>query len=116
MLKNAKIASVGDVIRGYDFKPMVGRNDCFVEGDVESITNEMGYMAYKITCTKDVFDGAVQPKGKHSRVGKIVQSMYCHRRYSIEQNGQRIQPISRFRDRDRSSVCFSRSVTLSGLS
>jgi hypothetical protein len=32
----------------------------------------MGYMAYKITCTKDVFDGAVQPKGKHSRVGKIV--------------------------------------------
>ena len=72
MLKNAKVASVGDVIRGYDFKPMVGRNDCFVEGDVESITNEMGYMAYKITCTKDVFDGAVQPKGKHSRVGKIV--------------------------------------------
>lgn len=72
MLKNARLASVGDVIRGYDFKPMVGRNDCFVEGVVETTTNEMGYMAYKITCTKDVFDGANQPKGKGSRVGKIV--------------------------------------------
>jgi hypothetical protein len=72
MLKNAKLASVGDVIRGYDFKPMVGRNDCFAEGVVEAISNEMGYAAYKITCTKDVFDGESQPKGKHSRVGKIV--------------------------------------------
>jgi len=72
MLKNAKLASVGDAIRGYDFKPMVGRNDCYAEGTVESISNEMGYMAYKITCTTDVFDGKKQPKGKHSRVGKIV--------------------------------------------
>lgn len=72
MLKNAKLASVGDTIRGYDFKPMVGRNDCFVEGTVEATTNETGYMAYKITCTKDVFDGVSNPKGKGSRVGKIV--------------------------------------------
>lgn len=72
MLKNSTIAVVGNVIRGYDFKPMVGRNDCFVEGLVERITNETGYMAYKITCTKDVFDGENQPKGKYSRVGKIV--------------------------------------------
>ena len=63
---------IGDVIRGYDFKPMAGRNDCFVEGVVERVTSEMGYIAYKITCTKDVFDGQVQPKGKHSRVGKCV--------------------------------------------
>ena len=72
MLKFERIASRGDVIRGYDFKPMVGRNDCYVEGTVEGVTNEVGYKAYKVTCTKDVFDGAEQPKGKHSRVGKIV--------------------------------------------
>jgi len=73
MLKNAKLASVGDVIRGYDFKPMVGRNDCYAEGTVEAISNEMGYMAYKITCTTDVYDGKKQPKNsKGSRVGKIV--------------------------------------------
>jgi hypothetical protein len=64
--------SVGDIIRGYDFKPMAGRNDCFVEGVVESLTSEPGYNAYKITCTKDVFDGQVQPKGDESRVGRIV--------------------------------------------
>ena len=72
MLKNMKLASVGDVIRGYDFKPMVGRNDCYAEGRVVRTTNEMGYMAYKIECSKDVFDGESQPKGKNSRVGKIV--------------------------------------------
>jgi hypothetical protein len=72
MLKNSTLAVVGNVIRGYDFKPMVGREDCFVEGVVEQITNETGYMAYKITCTKDVFDGEKQPKGKYSRVGKII--------------------------------------------
>ena len=64
---------VGDVIRGYDFKPMVGRNDCYVEGVVEVVNDNTNYyQAYKITCTKDVFDGEVQPKGKGSRVGQIV--------------------------------------------
>jgi hypothetical protein len=71
-LKFDGIAVRGDTIRGYDFKPMVGRNDCYAEGVVERVTTEPGYQAYKITCTKDVFDGAEQPKGKHSRVGRIV--------------------------------------------
>ena len=65
--------NVGDVIRGYDFKPMVGRNDCYVEGVVEVVSDNTNYyQAYKITCTKDVFDGESQPKGKGSRVGQIV--------------------------------------------
>ena len=72
MMKFEKVAKVGQTIRGYDFKPMAGRNDCYVEGVVEGITNEMGYRAFKVTCTKDVFDGETQPKGKGSRVGKIV--------------------------------------------
>lgn len=65
-------AKIGQTIRGYDFKPMAGRNDCYVEGVVESFSTEMGYKAFKITCTKDVFDGEIKTKGKGSRVGKIV--------------------------------------------
>ena len=62
----------GDTIRSYDFKPMVGRNDCFVEGRVEAVNdNTMGYQAYKITVTRDYWDGAdVADEG--SRVGKTV--------------------------------------------
>ena len=71
-MKFETAAQVGQIIRGYDFKPMAGRNDCFVEGVVEAITTEPGYKAFKITCTKDVFDGEVQPKGKESRLGRIV--------------------------------------------
>ena len=66
-LKMIKV-NVGDTIRGYDFKPMVGREDCFVEGVVERITNEHGYDAYKITVTKDSWSDA-ECKG---RLGKIV--------------------------------------------
>ena len=72
-LKFEGVASVGDTIRGYDFKPMVGRNDCYVEGVVERVTTEPGYKAFKVTCTRDVFDGVDNKKGeKGSRVGKIV--------------------------------------------
>ena len=69
---------VGDYIRSYDFKPMVGREDCFVEGVVlETQNNDHGYQAYKIRVTKDVFDGkefkevAYKEVAKH-RVGEIV--------------------------------------------
>jgi hypothetical protein len=62
----------GDVIRGYDFKPMVGREDCFVEGEVlDSGDTTQGYQAYKIRVTKDVFGGEVLTD-EHSRVGKTV--------------------------------------------
>jgi hypothetical protein len=72
MLKFETVAQEGQIIRAYDFKPMAGREDCFVEGVVERVTTEAGFKAFKVTCTKDVFGGEVQPKGKHSRVGKIV--------------------------------------------
>lgn len=72
-LKFEGFADCGDTIRGYDFKPMAGRNDCYIEGIVERVTDEMGYKAFKVTCTKDVFDGVENKKGdKGSRVGKIV--------------------------------------------
>ena len=62
------IVNRGDVIRSYDFKPMVGREDCFVEGVVERETTDQGYTAYKITVTKDSWSDS-EDKG---RVGKIV--------------------------------------------
>ena len=44
----------GDVIRAYDFKPMVGREDCYIEGEVIDAHNtEMGFQAYKIRVTRD---------------------------------------------------------------
>ena len=44
----------GDTIRAYDFKPMVGREDCFVEGVVlDSGDRSQGYQAYRIRVTRD---------------------------------------------------------------
>lgn len=68
------VAKIGDSIRAYDFKPMIGRADCFVEGTVENDNcTEPGYNCYKITVTKDFYgDEGSLPKGEHSRVGRIV--------------------------------------------
>ena len=69
---------IKDTIRAYDFKPMLGRTDCFVEGEVlETNNTENGYQAYKIRVTRDVFDGrefkelAYKEVEKH-RVGDFV--------------------------------------------
>lgn len=74
MLKFAKIAQVGQTIRAYDFKPMAGREDCYVEGKVIAVGNVgVGYSAYEIICGRDVYDGVRQQEGeKGSRVGQIV--------------------------------------------
>jgi hypothetical protein len=62
-----------DVIRSYDFKPMYGRSDCFVEGRVLEMTNEPGYAAVKIRVLVDEFDGRRhEERGHNSRVGEIV--------------------------------------------
>jgi hypothetical protein len=56
----------GDVIRAYDFKPMVGREDCFVEGTViDAHSIEQGYQAYKIRVTRDSWE----PEGEQGRKG-----------------------------------------------
>lgn len=66
-----------DTIRAYDFKPMLGRSDCFVEGVVlDSGDVSQGYQAYKIRVTRDVFDDkeftTVGYKDLGNRVGEIV--------------------------------------------
>ena len=62
MLKYAKVAKVGQTIRAYDFKPMVGREDCFVEGVVKKIDNK-GYDCFVIEVTKDSWSDA-EDKGR----------------------------------------------------
>jgi hypothetical protein len=66
-------AKIGDFIRSYDFKPMKGRNDCFVEGTVLDITNEAGFLAYKIEVEVDGWDGKrIVTKKKTNRIGEVV--------------------------------------------
>jgi len=73
MLKFQNIAKVGQTIRAYDFKPMVGRSDCFVEGKVLAIDDSQGYKAFRIRVTKDVFDNKeFTESGYGSRVTKEV--------------------------------------------
>ena len=62
----------GDTIRAYDFKPMLGRDDCYIEGRVvDAHNNENGYQAYKIVVTKDHFgnDRVRTKAGPDNRVG-----------------------------------------------
>jgi len=74
MLKFQNAAKVGDTIRAYDFKPMVGRPDCFVEGRVLEVDNDQnGFKAFKIRVTKDVFDGKeFEERYNGCRVGQTV--------------------------------------------
>ncbi len=57
-LKFKNAALPGDVIRSYDFKPMAGREDCYVEGKVIEASNmEHGFEAFKIEVSKEIFSG-----------------------------------------------------------
>ena len=61
---------VKDVIRAYDFKPMLGREDCFIEGEVlDRCDNSRGYQAYKIRVTRDSWSDDLVSSG---RVGAEV--------------------------------------------
>jgi hypothetical protein len=88
---------IKNIIRSYDFKPMVGREDCFVEGEVLEVANkEHGYTAYKIRVTKDVFDGkefnetAYKEVSGH-RVGEIV---YVPHKVSFMEYAGRVMNLS----------------------
>jgi hypothetical protein len=64
---------INDIIRSYDFKPMYGRPDCFVEGRVIGFTDETGYDSIKIRVLVDEFDGKrFEEIGRGNRVGEIV--------------------------------------------
>jgi hypothetical protein len=92
-MKFENIAKVGDYIRAYDFKPMFGRNDCYVEGKVEEINpREVPYAAFKILCVTDVFDGKKKTGVRSSRITKTV---YVPMEVSFMEYDARIINLSR---------------------
>jgi hypothetical protein len=85
---------VNDVIRSYDFKPMYGRSDCFVEGRVIELTNEPGYAAIKIRVLVDEFDGKrFEERGYGCRVGEIV---FVPVQVSFSEYPGRVMNLTRF--------------------
>ena len=81
---------VKDIIRAYDFKPMTGREDCFVEGEVlETHNTEHGYQAYKIRVARDSWADDLISSG---RVGAEV---FVPWRVSFNEFQGRINNLSR---------------------
>jgi hypothetical protein len=63
MLKFENSARIGDSIRAFDFMPMPGRDDCYIEGTIVDINHDAGFKAFVIECTNDTFQ---------SRVGQTI--------------------------------------------
>jgi hypothetical protein len=93
-------ANVGDVVRSYDFKPMAGRGDCYIEGIV--IEKHAGYYKpvnekhaghYKIAVQNRVWDGEVEP---------ILVGEYVHTPFEVhfEEYEERIQKLMGCRSTD----------------
>ena len=79
----------GDTIRAYDFKPMVGRDDCFIEGTVLDTNNtENGYQAYKILVTRDSWSDAED-------AGRVGIEMFVPWRVSFSEFQGRVMNLSR---------------------
>ena len=73
MLKFENVATVGDIIRAYDFKPCAGRDDAFIEGVVENANcTEPGFKCFKVTVTADKFLKFETKANKKNRVGQIM--------------------------------------------
>lgn len=73
MLKFEGVAKVGDIIRAYDFKPMAGRDDAFIEGIVIDDNNsENGYKSFKVEVTADKFKKYETRASKDNRIDAIM--------------------------------------------
>jgi hypothetical protein len=80
----------GDTIRAYDFKPMLGREDTFIEGQVLETNNmEMGYQSYKILVTNDSW------REDESDKGRIGIEMFVPWRTSFNDFPGRVMNLSR---------------------
>lgn len=79
----------GDVIRAYDFKPMTGREDCFIEGTVvDAHSTEQGYQAYRIRVTRDSWSDAKD-------AGRVGHEMFVPWRVSFSEFSGRVMNLSR---------------------
>jgi hypothetical protein len=93
MLKFENIAKVGDIIRAYDFKPMAGRDDAFIEGLVEeTCSNEAGYNAYKVTVLVDKFK---KYETKASPRNRVSQTVFVPHQTSFHEFDFRVVNLSR---------------------
>ena len=100
MLKHENKAVKGDIIRAYDFAPMAGRGDCYVEGKViDANCNEPGYKCYKIDITADKFDGDVETE--MIRGNRIASQMYVPYEVSFMEYDFRVINLGKFINRKR---------------
>jgi len=100
MLKHENKAVKGDIIRAYDFAPMAGRGDCYVEGKViDANCNEPGYKCYKIEITVDKFDGDVETE--MIRGNRIASQMYVPYEVSFMEYDFRVINLGKFISRKR---------------
>jgi hypothetical protein len=100
MLKHENKAVKGDIIRAYDFAPMAGRGDCYVEGKViDAVCNEPGYKCYKIEITADKFDGDVETE--MIRGNRIASQMYVPYEVSFMEYDFRVINLGKFVNRKR---------------
>jgi len=100
MLKHENKAVKGDIIRAYDFAPMAGRGDCYIEGKViDANCNEPGYKCYKIEITADKFDGDVETE--MIRGNRIASQMYVPYEVSFMEYDFRVINLGKFINRKR---------------
>lgn len=67
-----EIIKQNDHIRAYDFKPCLGRGDCFIEGKVVSLNKpENDYYYYLVECTRDICDDLEVVR--YTRVGELIK-------------------------------------------
>jgi hypothetical protein len=79
----------GDIIRAYDFKPMVGREDCFIEGKViDAHSTEQGYQAYRIRVVRDSWSDSEDK-------GRVGIEMFVPWRVSFNEFQGRVMNLSR---------------------
>lgn len=99
-MKHSNKAVKGDIIRAYDFAPMAGRGDCYVEGKViDANCNEPGYKCYKIEITADKFDGDVETE--MIRGNRIASQMYVPYEVSFMEYDFRVINLGKFINRKR---------------
>jgi hypothetical protein len=79
----------GDTIRAYDFKPMLGREDCFIEGEVlDCLDTSQGYQAYRIRVTRDSWSDSEDK-------GRVGIEMFVPWRVSFNEYQGRVINLSR---------------------
>jgi len=71
MLKFEDKVEICQRVRAFDFQPMKGREDCYIEGRVTGISIDNGVKAFVVRCSKDSWD-ELDGGGKFSRVGHAV--------------------------------------------